>query len=100
MAVEYFEILRYNIYIVIFEILGGIFIMNELERIDVLKRIDVLEKYVLWLESQNNALRYILTEKNVISLDEWVEITGAFSRIKEEEELKKRLKEIKEKYSK
>lgn len=74
--------------------------MNELERIDVLKRIDVLEKYVLWLESQNDALRYILTEKNVISLDEWVEITGAFSRIKEEEELKKRLKEIKEKYSK
>ena len=100
MTVEYFEILRYNIYIVIFEILGGIFIMNELERIDVLKRIDVLEKYVLWLESQNDALRYILTEKNVISLDEWVEITGAFSRIKEEEELKKRLKEIKEKYSK
>lgn len=68
--------------------------MNELERIDA------LEKHVLWLESQNNALRYILTEKNVISLDEWVEITGAFSRIKEEEELKKRLKEIKEKYSK
>ena len=68
--------------------------MNELERIDA------LEKYVLWLESQNNALRYILTEKNVISLEEWVEITGAFSRIKEEEELKKRLKEIKEKYSK
>ena len=94
MAVEYFEILRYNIYIIIFEILGGIFIMNELERIDA------LEKHVLWLESQNNALRYILTEKNVISLDEWVEITGAFSRIKEEEELKKRLKEIKEKYSK
>ena len=31
--------------------------MNEL------KRIDALEKYVLWLESQNNALRYILTEK-------------------------------------
>lgn len=94
MAVEYFEILRYNIYIIIFEILGGIFIMNELERIGA------LEKYVLWLESQNDALRYILTEKNVISLDEWVEITGAFSRIKEEEELKKRLKEIKEKYSK
>ena len=68
--------------------------MNELERIGA------LEKYVLWLESQNDALRYILTEKNVISLDEWVEITGAFSRIKEEEELKKRLKEIKEKYSK
>jgi hypothetical protein len=68
--------------------------MNELERIDA------LEKYVLWLESQNNALRYILTEKNVISLEEWVEITGAFSRIKEEEELKKRLKEIKENYSK
>ena len=68
--------------------------MNELERIDA------LEKYVLWLESQNNALRYILTEKNVISLEEWVEITGAFSRIKEEEELKKRLKKIKEKYSK
>ena len=68
--------------------------MNELERIDA------LEKHVLWLESQNNVLRYILTEKNVISLDEWVEITGAFSRIKEEEELKKRLKEIKEKYSK
>jgi len=68
--------------------------MNELERIDA------LEKYVLWLESQNNALRYILTEKNVISLDEWVEITGAFSRIKGEEELKKRLKEIKERYSK
>ena len=68
--------------------------MNELERIGE------LEKHVLWLESQNNALRYILTEKNVISLDEWVEITGAFSRIKEEEELKKRLKEIKEKYSK
>ena len=68
--------------------------MNELERIDA------LEKYALWLESQNNALRYILTEKNVISLEEWVEITGAFSRIKEEEELKKRLKEIKENYSK
>ena len=68
--------------------------MNELERIDA------LEKYVLWLEAQNNALRYILTEKNVISLEEWVEITGAFSRIKEEEELKKRLKEIKENYSK
>lgn len=68
--------------------------MNELERIDA------LEKHVLWLESQNNALRYILTEKNVISLDEWVEITGVFSRIKEEEKLKKRLKEIKEKYSK
>lgn len=68
--------------------------MNELERIDA------LEKYVLWLESQNNALRYILTEKNVISLEEWVEVTGAFSRIKEEEELKKKLKEIKEKYSK
>ena len=68
--------------------------MNELERIDV------LEKYVLWLESQNNALRYILTEKNVISSNEWVEITGAFSRIKEKEELEKRLKEIKEKYSK
>lgn len=81
-------------YIIIFEILGGIFIMNELERIDV------LEKYVLWLESQNNALRYILTEKNVISSNEWVEITGAFSRIKEKEELEKRLKEIKEKYSK
>ena len=81
-------------YIIIFEILGGVFIMNEL------KRIDALEKHVLWLESQNNALRYILTEKNVISLDEWVEVTGAFSRIKEEEELKKKLKEIKEKYSK
>ena len=68
--------------------------MNEL------KRIDALEKHVLWLESQNDALRYILTEKKVISLDEWVEITGAFSRIGEDEELKKRLKEIKEKYSK
>lgn len=68
--------------------------MNELERINA------LEKQVLWLQLQNNALRYILTEKNVISLDEWVEITGAFSRIKEEEKLKKRLKEIKEKYSK
>ena len=81
-------------YIIIFEILGGVFIMNEL------KRIDALEKYVLWLESQNNALRYILTEKNVISYNEWVDITGAFSRIKEKEELEKRLKEIKEKYSK
>ena len=64
--------------------------MNELQRIET------LEKYVQWLESQNNALRYILTEKNVISPEEWSEITGVFSRIRENG----KLKEIKEKYSK
>ena len=68
--------------------------MNELQRIEV------LEKYVQWLELQNNALRHILIEKNVISLDEYVEITGAFSRIRGNEELKEKLKEIKEKYRK